>query len=219
MQHISQTLSTCTPPSLGNPVAKHEGGLKPPIANHVATRIGAEVFARLIAQFGAKLLDQWAAAPGARDEWGCALADFHPAEIERGLTACRSRVFVPVLGEFLQLCRPALDPEAAWHEAAAGMAARERGEQGAWTHPAIYRAAQQMQWELRTATHATQRKRWAAILARQLAAGWGDIPPPTLRITQQTLRTGPPPDRVRADIARILTSAGRVRQPSHQPTV
>ena len=204
MQHISQTLSTCTQPSSDNPVAKPEGGFKTPLQS----RIGADVFARLVAQFGAKLLDHWSAAPGAREEWGQALADFHPVEIERGLRATRARAFVPVLGEFLQLCRPALDPETAWHEAADGMREREAGRRGRWSHPAVYRAAQAMAWELRTSHHAAQRKRWALQLQREFAQGWGDpIPDPTQRIAQQELRRGPPPPEIRARFAAILAAA------------
>lgn len=181
--------------------AQGEGGLEPPFARQVAAR----VFARLTAQFGAKLLDYWAAAPGVRDEWARALAQLHPTEIDRGLRATSRRAFVPALGEFVQLCRPALDPETAWDEAAAGMAARERGGMGEWSHPAVYRAASRFSWELRCATYAAQRRRWAAALAREFDAGWGEpIPPPTLRIARQELRCGPPSAEVRARIAALL---------------
>lgn len=213
MQHISQTLSTCTPPSSNSSnsaIAKPEGGFKTPLAS----RTGGEVFSRLAAQFGAKLLDHWAAVPGARDEWGQALADFHPVEIERGLRATRARAFVPTLGEFLQLCRPALDPETAWHEAAEGMREREAGRRGRWSHPAVYRAAQPMAWELRTSHHAAQRKRWALQLQREFAQGWGaPIPEPTLRITQQELRRGPPPPEIRARLAAIRAAARATHHP------
>jgi hypothetical protein len=185
--------------------AKGEGGFKTPLSKQIA----AGVFARLTAQFGAKLLDHWAAVPGVRDEWGQALADLHPLEIDRGLRATQSRAFVPTLGEFMLLCRPALDPEAAWHEAAAGMAARDQGDVGEWSHPAVYRAATAFAWELRSSGYAAQRKAWAIRMQRELARGWGDVPPPTLRIANTPVRTGPPPGHIRALIRAQLASAGR----------
>ena len=211
MQHITQTLSTCKQPSSNNPAAKGEGGFKTPLPKQIA----AGVFTRLTAQFGAKLLDHWAAAQGVRDEWGQALADLHPLEIDRGLRATQGRAFVPTLGEFMQLCRPALDPETAWHEAAAGMAARDRGNPGEWSHPAVYRAATAFAWELRASTYPAQRKAWALRLQREFARGWGDIPAPTPRIASTPVRTAPPPAHIRAQIQAQLARAGRhPKQPS-----
>lgn len=214
MQHITQTLSTCKQPSSGSPSAKGEGGFKTPLPRQIA----AGVFARLTAQFGAKLLDHWAAVPGVRDEWGQALADLHPLEIERGLRATQGRAFVPTLGEFVLLCRPALDPETAWHEAVAGMSVREYGHPGEWSHPAVYRAATGFAWELRTSSYPAQRKAWGLRLQREFARGWGEIPPPTLRITEAPVRTGPPPDHIRTQIRAQLASAGRFpKQPDAKP--
>lgn len=214
MQHISQTLSTCRPPSSDDLAAKGEGGFKTPLPLQIA----ASVFSRLTAQFGAKLLDYWASTPGVRDEWGRALADLHPLEIDRGLRATQARAFVPTLGEFMLLCRPALDPEAAWHEAFSGMAARDRGNAGEWSHPAIYRTAIAFAWELRVSSYPAQRKAWAHTLRRELARGWGEIPPPAPRIANTPVRTGPPPDHIRAHIRAQLASAGRCpKQPDAKP--
>lgn len=214
MQHITQTLSTCRQPSLDSLNAKGKGGFKTPLPRQLA----ADVFTRLTAQFGAKLLDHWAAIPGVREEWGQALVSLHPLEIDRGLRATQGRAFVPTLGEFMLLCRPALDPETAWHEAAAGMAARDRGDTGEWSHPAIYRAATAFAWELRASTHAAQRKAWAIRLQRELARGWGEVPPPALRLANTPVRTGPPPAHIREQIRAQLAIAGRhPKQPKATP--
>ena len=72
-------------------------------------------------------------------EWAVAMVNFSADEIATGLDACQTRKFVPTLGEFLQLCRPSLDPEVAWHEAQDSLAARRQGAVGSgqWAHDLI----------------------------------------------------------------------------------
>lgn len=143
------------------------------------------LFVRLSAQFGAKMADLYAGVPpeAVKEEWGAALANLHVSEIQRGLQACQTRAFAPALGEFLRLCRPALDAELAWLEAQEGMKARGRGEAGEWTHPGVQRAAQDFQYELRTSNFHQHRKAWARALDRELRRGWGeDVEPPRSQI-------------------------------------
>lgn len=164
--------------------------LDPPLPQ----RAVAEVFRSLNAQFGAKLADLYAGVPAAdvQAEWATRLAGFRRHELERGLAACAARTFAPTLGEFAAQCRPALDPEQAWWEAEACMRQRDEGAIGDWTHPAIYRAACSMPFELRGGDLKQNRKRWAAALKRELAVGFGDgVPPPAIRV-EQTVKTGPP---------------------------
>lgn len=132
------------------------------------------IFTRLSAQLGSKIADLYGGVDPAavKTEWADALSGFDPSEISRGLTACQARVFAPTLGEFLRLCRPALDPEIAWLEAVEGMAARENGRNGEWSHPAVYRAASSMAYELRTSDFKAQRKRWEWLLNREFPKGW-----------------------------------------------
>lgn len=165
------------------------------------------VFSRLAGQMGAKVADLFHGVPSADviEQWGEALAGFRPVEIARGIRACQTRAFAPTAGEFALLCRPALDPEFAWLEASAGLLARQRGEIGEWSHPAVYRTALPMTYELIHQSYRQNRKTWAYRLAREFEQGWGDgVPPVPLAITRQALRVGPPPDAVRAQIARIL---------------
>ncbi len=117
-----------------------------------------------------------------RAEWAEALAGFTGEEIKRGLAAARTRRFAPNLGEFLHLCRPALDPESAWIEAEQGMRAHAAGERFAWSHPAVYWAAREMQFELRSSRFDDCRKRWTRLLEQQWAArDWLLPPDPTVR--------------------------------------
>jgi len=142
----------------------------------------AELFERLAAILGSGMANVYASADPqrVREEWAQALAGFTADEVKRGLAACRTRKFAPALGEFLHLCRPALDPEVAWIEAERGMAAQGSGQRFEWSHPAVYWAARELQHELRSATFAQCRKRWDWQLAREWEKGaWADPPDPT----------------------------------------
>ena len=185
--------------------------LLPTAAEPLPTPWVERIFDRLAAQLGAKVADMWAGTDpqAVKAEWAEALGGFRDEELRRGVVACRDRVFAPTLGEFRRLCRPALDPEVGWIEATAGLRDRDAGRMGAWSHPAVWRAACAMPLEVRTGTYAQQRKRWAWELEREFAAGWGDgVPAPTLQIASD-VRTGPPSGGMRERIDTILRRAGR----------
>jgi hypothetical protein len=171
----------------------------------------ARIFERLTAQLGSKVADLYAGVhpETVQEEWGRALADFHPAEIDRGLTACQSRAFAPTLGEFLRLCRPALDPEIAFIEAANCLSQREKGEVGDWSHPAVFRAAVAMSHEVRTGNFREVRKRWEWQLSREFEQGWSEIEPPRTAITHApSLRPPSEGERLRLRDLRALFAAG-----------
>ncbi|HSC06806.1 MAG TPA: replication protein P [Steroidobacteraceae bacterium] len=141
-----------------------------------------ELFKRLGAILGPRAADTF----GSRDlalvkrEWAEALAGFSADEVKRGLAATRTRKFAPNLGEFLHLCRPALDPEIGFIEAEKGLRSHADGIAFAWSHPAVYWAAVGMSFEVRSTPYAHVRKRWDAHLADQFAIGrWPAIPDPT----------------------------------------
>lgn len=166
-----------------------------------------ELIRALNAQLGTKLADMFegVAPADVEIEWSAQLAGFRSEEIERGLAVVSERRFPPTLGEFKNFCRPALDPEYAWYEAAAGMRARAAGKRGVWSHPAVYRAAKNFDYELRRRSFADCRTRWSMELRRQFAAGWGEpVPDPVLAIENQPIKGGAPSPQVRAHIARIL---------------
>jgi len=73
------------------------------------------------------------------------------------------------------LCRPALDPEAAYHEAVREMARRDEGADQ-WSHAAIFWAAVEVGGhDLMASTWQTMRSRWRRALEAQLARR--DLPP------------------------------------------
>jgi hypothetical protein len=135
-------------------------------------------------------------------EWAQGLVDMSPEEIERGVARCRGRTFPPSLGEFAQFCRPALDPEVAFLEAQDGLKARDKGNVGRWSHPAIWRAACAMSPEVRSGNFAACRKRWEHTLRNEYELGWGeDVPAPAKRIEHKPTLI-PMPAYVREQLAR-----------------
>lgn len=146
----------------------------------------ADLFERMGATIGpdrVAMLYQGTTPEAVQREWALGLAGFRGREFERGLQALRLRRYAPNLGEFALLCRPALDPEYAFWEAHAGLAARGRGELGRWSHPAVWRAACELSPEVRAGNYSACRKRWEMTLSREFAAGWGEpVPEPVKQI-------------------------------------
>ena len=134
----------------------------------------ARLFERLGGQLGNKMADLYANAPPlvVQYEWSTALAGFNKHELKRGIAACQTRRFAPTVGEFAQLCRPTLDPDVAWAEAGEGLTARERGEHGEWSHPAVYRAAMVMYSEVRAGNLRACRSRWDVRLRQEFEKGF-----------------------------------------------
>jgi hypothetical protein len=145
-------------------------------------------------------------------EWALGLADFTPAEIAAGLAACRTRKFAPSLGEFAQLCRPWLDPEVAYLMAHKGATARANGKHGDWPHPAIFRAACTLDFEIRTRNYADFKRRWELELAQEIAAGWLEDVPPVPRRIEDTEGEPADPARVREILAKLRHSIHRDNQ-------
>jgi hypothetical protein len=153
------------------------------------------IFTRLTAQLGSKIESLFGGVKPeiVKTEWAGALSGYTKREVLRGLDACQIRIYAVNLGEFLHLCRPALDPEYAWLEACTGMKQREAGEIGDWSHPAVYRAAREFSFELKSKSFKECRKSWEFALAREFKAGWdGDKPEaPALRLEAD--QSGRPP--------------------------
>lgn len=175
MQTIAQALSTV-----------RRGGLT--TAPDLPASAVAAIFDSLKGQFSAKMADMWEGVPWPliEREWCAGLAGFAKSEILRGVEECRTRTFPPTLGEFVKLCRPATDPEFAWHEAVDGLAERDRVDddgrplRGTWTHPGVFFAASRMSSEVRGGDYHRHRIRWARVLKQELAHGFRPIPEPAM---------------------------------------
>lgn len=143
------------------------------------------LFERMLLEYGKKFTDLWAAVDPDTliAHWSRGLAGYSGAELNRGLDALSSREWPPTLAEFKKLCRPLLDPAVAYQEAVAGVQARQGGENGKWSHPAIYWAAMPLSLELRGQTYSQMKIRWEAALTKQLNQGqWDEIPQPMVAL-------------------------------------
>jgi hypothetical protein len=117
-----------------------------------------------------------------------------PDDVKVGLRECRRRyAWPPSIAEFIQACKPVLDPVVAYHEALAGLEARGKGEVGAWSHRAVYWAAVALKNELLHQTYSQIKDRWAAALRIQFEkSDWTDIPLPRVAIEAPgKVRTSP----------------------------
>lgn len=90
----------------------------------------------------------------------------------------------PIVGEFIQACRPGLIPENAFHDAVAGMAARRCGEVGQRSNPAVYWAAMRVgSHYLLNCGYSVMQSRWERALSEELNRGeWAPTPVPAVAL-------------------------------------
>lgn len=136
--------------------------------------------------YGKRFTDLWGTTdPKAWVSYWCdQLAGFTAAELKRGMDALDTREWPPTLPEFKRLCRPPIDPQAAFYEALEGLQARERGEPFAWSHPAIFWAAVKVgAFDLKNSGYGAIQKRWENALQAIFDAGtYEPIPEPALAL-------------------------------------
>lgn len=108
-----------------------------------------------------------------------------PQDVKAGLKACRSRYdWPPSCAEFIKACKPSVDPLVAYYEAVNGMQARERGEAGKWSHPAIFWAAIQVSaFDLKNQSYSQIKPRWEKALQDEMGKGeWAAVPEPMVAL-------------------------------------
>lgn len=163
----------------------------------------AKLFTRFSGMYGSKFADLWSGCDiaGVRAIWAEDLGGFSGDEIRRGIDACKTRTFPPTLPEFVSLCRPPLDFEAAFHHAISQMHNRRNGEPDRWNSKAIYWAAASLGVDLMQEYRSLE-KRWKATLAEFIA----DEPLPDIPEAMPQL---PPPGKQTAapEVAKAATSA------------
>jgi len=157
------------------------------LANVDDADVGEMSLGRLVVRemrllYGTKFAQQWQGLSPRelRESWDQKLAGFNEAQVRRGIAACHLREWPPTVPEFLRLCCPWMTPEVAYHEAVRGMSARQRGETGEWSHPAVYWAAVGVSSvDLLHSTYGSLKSRWENTLADELSRRtWADIPAP-----------------------------------------
>ncbi len=137
------------------------------------------LFERMLFEYGKKFSDQWGGSdPEAlKAHWAKRLGDLNGEELKRGYGKLEGREWPPTLPEFRNLCRPQADSMVAYYEAVAGVQARQAGEMGTWSHPAIFWAAMPMAFDLGTQTFSQIKGRWEKALADQMERGeWAPVP-------------------------------------------
>lgn len=119
------------------------------------------LFLRFSAMYGSKFADLWRGCDLASVKalWAEELAGYAADEIKRGIDCCKTRDWPPTLPEFLKLCRPPVDFERSFFEAAKQIGLRDSGTDE-WSHPAIY-------WACRDSTFATVPGRVSASAGRR----------------------------------------------------
>jgi hypothetical protein len=139
------------------------------------------LFKKMAFTYGTRFADQWRGIDpvGVKRHWAEALGVLTKDELTRGVMSLGTRDWPPTLPEFLKLCKPVVDPIAAYHEAAEQGALRERGEPDTWSSPAVFWAWMKVgRVAFAQVPYAMLKGRWEAALTAELAkASHEPIPP------------------------------------------
>jgi len=131
------------------------------------------LFARMSGMYGSKFADLWRGTDlqVVRRLWGTVLFCLTREELKRGVDNLRDKPFPPTLPEFMALCRPPLNVDAALYEAVEQIRARKDGTD-VWSDPAIYWAAIKVGvTELLSQAHSQLKPRFEAYLREIKAKG------------------------------------------------
>lgn len=136
------------------------------------------LFSEFAALYGSRFADMWRHSDVMRVKalWTSALSGFSMDEVRQGLYACRRLAWPPSLPEFLCLCRPEPDAQAAFCEAQVQVSRRALG-QDVWPERALYWAAVAFGfYDLRSMSWQTARTRWMRIWQEKRAIE-AELPP------------------------------------------
>lgn len=131
-----------------------------------------KLFQKMEDRYGAMWADRYGNMPRNRVKatWAEDLAGFTGDELRRGMDVSKRNKFPPTLPEFLNLCRPDINAETAFHEAVIQLGLRKEGKDS-WSNKAIYWAAQAIgSSDMLNATWKHVEKRWTSILSEKLSA-------------------------------------------------
>lgn len=100
------------------------------------------LFERMEGFYGAKFANAWAGTNrhAMKRMWAIELATMSRDELAQGVKALRTHEWPPTLPEFLNMCKPPVNFDAALYEAAQQMRLRADGRD-TWSNPAFYWAA------------------------------------------------------------------------------
>lgn len=139
-----------------------------------------KLFANLTMLYGNRMEKMWSGMDKSQVMvfWHLKLEGFTRDEFMRGVKAVDSLEYPPTLPQFLNLCRPPVDPVKAYHEAVKGVQDRRNGEMGKWSHPAIFWTAASMAHDLLNMSYQQVKPHFEKKLEEELSrTSWQEIPP------------------------------------------
>jgi len=155
-----------------------------------------KLFERMAALYGSKFADMWRGTDPEQVKalWSQELGKLSREEVTKGAQALMTLEWPPSLPQFINLCRPKLDAQKAFVEALNGLVARDRGEVGVWSHPAVFWAAVRVgAFDMKNSTYPQIAARWTVALENELAKKeWKEISVPAVAL---------PAVKVAADVA------------------
>jgi hypothetical protein len=157
-----------------------------------------KLFERMVGLYGNKFLDMWGKTDllQVKAIWAQELGKLSRDEIAKGANALINQEWCPTLPQFIKLCRTDIDAVTAYYEAVNGVVAREKGEIGEWSHPAIFWASVKVgSFDLKNQTYSNIKARWERALDEEInKSEWSDIP-------QAQIALPPPATPATKDIA------------------
>lgn len=146
------------------------------------------LFARMQAMYGNKFLDMWRDTDidMVKQMWADEMGKLSTEDLKRGFNGLMSRDWPPSLPEYVKMCKPSVDPTVAYYEAVNGTQAREKGEAGKWSHPAIFWASVQISaFDLKNQSYSQIKARWEKALQDEMDKGeWSPVPEPMLALPE-----------------------------------
>lgn len=144
------------------------------------------LFAKMSLYYGNKFADMWrdSSMQAIKGLWAQELRKLSREDFTRGANALMTQEWPPTLPQFIKLCKPSVDAVAAYYEAVNGVVAREHGNVGEWSHPAIFWASVKIgAFDLKHQTYSNIKGRWEAALSEEMTKGaWSDIPEPMIAL-------------------------------------
>jgi hypothetical protein len=149
-----------------------------------------KLFDRMIALYGNKFLDMWRDIEigTVKATWAHELGKLSRDDVARGANALSQQEWPPTLPQFISLCKVKINALSGYYEAINGFAARERGEIGEWSHPAIFWASVKVgAFDLKNQGYAAIKGRWESAFEEEMAKGqWAAIPEPMIALPPPT---------------------------------
>lgn len=165
------------------------------------------LFEKMTTFYGSRFLDMWRGTDMAlvRRMWAVELSQLSNAELKRGSSTLISRQFPPTLPEFVLLCRPKINLDAALDEALAQMGNRANGKQDVWTDPAFYWAAAKIgYWDMQQLSRDALLKRFSAALDDVRRGTVSPVPPVLMQLVAPS---DPAVDRATAEASQAKVKA------------